>query len=316
MLFKKLKLLFITKDWSIGIERNNYYLSHSLSRLTKLTIWETPGNIHDILSTLDFIPDFILLNDLRPSRCPNVTGLQTCDIPVGMIMHDLQYKTEYRKHFIEENNILYLFTHYRDKFLELFPEYEDRMIWFPHFVHTDVYKDYKQKKEIDFLLMGSTYPPVYPLRASILHGMKNLPNFTFHEHPGYDKERYDEENYLVGTRYAKEINRAKIFFTCDSIFKYPVMKYYEVLACNTLLLASHSKELEDLGFIPGIHFVEVNEENYYEKAMYYLENFESIGKVIAKNGYKMVRKQHSVKARAKFLVKKIKEILENEKERS
>ncbi|MCA1320830.1 glycosyltransferase [Bacillus tianshenii] len=309
MLFKKLKLLFITKDWSSGIERNNFFLSQSLSKLTKLTIWESSGNIHDILTSLDFTPDFILLNDLRPSRCPDITGLNTCDIPVGMIMHDLQYKTDYRRQFIEENNILHLFIHYRDRFIEYFPEYEDRMIWFPHFVQTDVFKDYKLKKDIDFLLMGSTYPPIYPLRATILDGLKKLPNFIFHEHPGYGRGRYDEESYYVGTRYAKEINRAKIFFTCDSIYKYPVMKYYEVLACNTLLLASHSKELEDLGFIPGIHFVEVNEENYYEKAMYYLENYESIGKTIAKNGYKMVRKHHSVKARAKFLVKKIKEII-------
>jgi Glycosyl transferases group 1 len=313
LLFKKLKLLFITKDWSSGIERNNYYLSQTLRKLTKLTIWEEPGNIHDILSSLDFIPDFILLNDLRPSRCPEITGLQTCEIPVGMIMHDLQYETSYRKQFIEENNILYLFTHYRDKFLEWFPEYEDRMIWFPHFVHTDVFKDYKQEKEMDFLLMGSTYSPIYPLRAAILDGMKDLPNFTFHEHPGYDKGKYDEEDYFVGRRYAKEINRAKIFFTCDSIYQYPVMKYYEVLASNTLLLASHSKELEELGFIPNVHFVEINTENYYEKAMYYLENYETIGKDIAKNGYNMVRKQHSVSTRAKYLVKTIKKIVKAKK---
>lgn len=311
MWFKKLKLLFITKDWSSGIERNNFYLSQSLSKLTKLTIWEESGNIHDILSSLDFVPDFILLNDLRPTRCPDIQGLKTCTIPVGMIMHDLQYKTNYRKQFIKENNIQYLFTHYRDTFLDMFPEYEKRMIWFPHFVNIDVFQDYNQEKEIDFLLMGSTHSPIYPLRAAVLDGMKDMPNFIYHEHPGYDKEKYDEENYLVGSRYAKEINRAKIFFTCDSIYKYPVMKYYEVLACHTLLLASHSKELADLGFIPGTHFVEINEDNYKNKAVYYLENYQTIGIEIAKNGYEMVREKHSVKARATFLVKTIKSILKN-----
>ncbi|WP_273126473.1 glycosyltransferase family protein [Bacillus weihaiensis] len=316
MLFTKLKLLFITKDWSSGIERNNYYLSQSLNNLTTLTIWEESGDIQDILTTLHFKPDFILLNDLRPTRCPEITGLKECKIPVGMIMHDLHYKTSYRKQFIEENNIRYLFTHYRDKFLEWFPEYEDRMIWFPHFVHIDVFKDYQEEKTIDFLLMGSTYPPIYPLRAAILDELGNLPNFTYHEHPGYDKETYDEENFFVGSRYAREINKAKIFFTCDSIYQYPVMKYFEVLASRTLLLASHSQELEDLGFIPGIHYVEIDLDTYYEKALYYLQNYEGIGKEIAENGYQMVRKYHSVDVRAKFLVKTINSLIKDLKKES
>lgn len=56
------------------------------------------------------------------------------------------------------------------------------------------------------------------------------------------------------------------------------MKYYETLACNTLLLASCTKEIKDLGFIPGVHFIEIDEENFMRKAQYHLRNYETLGK--------------------------------------
>ncbi|MBH0231737.1 hypothetical protein H0267_16155 [Halobacillus sp. KCTC 3957] len=35
----------------------------------------------------------------------------------------------------------------------------------------------------------------------------------------------------VDKKYALELNRAKIFFTCGSVFQYPVLKFYEAPAC-------------------------------------------------------------------------------------
>jgi spore maturation protein CgeB len=105
-----------------------------------------------------------------------------------------------------------------------------------------------------------------------------------------------------------EINRAKIFFTCDSIYKYPVNKYFEVLACKTLLLASDSPELYDLGFRSGDNFVAINKHDFLEKAEYYLRNDDE-RKRIANNGYMLVRKRHSTATRAKELTKMIIKIL-------
>ena len=70
-----------------------------------------------------------------------------------------------------------------------------------------------------------------------------------------------------------------------------------MLACNTLLLATASKELFDLGFIPGEHFVPIDEDNFEEKAQYYLEH-ESERLKIAQQGYEMVREKHSTVKRA------------------
>ncbi|WML39500.1 glycosyltransferase [Neobacillus sp. OS1-2] len=314
MLFRRVRLLFITKNWMNGIERNTYYLTEALKKRMVVEVWEEPGDINDILATIHFKPDFILLNDIRPTRCPEITGLKDCPIPFGIIMHDLHYQMEARKQFVEQNNVQYIFTHYRDAFLSGYPEYKDRMIWLPHFVNIDVFKDYQLPKTLDFLMMGVVLESVYPLRDRILQQLREDPHFTYHPHPGYLHESYDENQFLVGTRYAKEINQSKIFFTCDSIYHYPLMKYYEVLACNTLLLAPSSAELFDLGFVPGVHYIDINEENFIEKAFYYLQNYQTKGKAIAKNGYKMVRKKHSVTVRAKQLEKQFKKIIAKQKE--
>lgn len=84
-----------------------------------------------------------------------------------------------------------------------------------------------------------------------------------------DIERLEKmkKNVFVGQNYAKELNRSKIVLTCDSVFKYPLMKYFEITACNALLLASYSKELGDLGFIPGVNFVAIDELCFEEKKL-------------------------------------------------
>ncbi len=120
----------------------------------------------------------------------------------------------------------------------------------------------------------------------------------------------DDENAFVGEKYARELNRAKIFFTCDSKYQYPVPKYFEASACKTLLMASESKELKDLGFEPGINFVAIEEQNFEEKAKYYLHHEEERLK-IARQGYEMVHSRHSTVKRAMEMAAIIENIIKS-----
>ena len=165
------------------------------------------------------------------------------------------------------------------------------MKWLPLYVNTNIFKDYGLKKDIDWLLMGAITGWVYPPREKVVHTMIGCEGFIYHEHPGYRDISKDEEKIFVGKKYAQEINRAKMFFTCDSIFNYPINKYYEALACKSLLLASSSKELFDLGFIPGVYYVKIDESNVIEKAEYYLHHPDEREKVT--EGYKMVHEKYS-----------------------
>lgn len=149
--------------------------------------------------------------------------------------------------------------------------------------------------------MGALSDKIYPLRTKIAREMAGMKGFVHHHHPGYrDFAPAEEQEKRVGESFAREINKAKIFFTCDSVFKYPIAKYFEVPACSTLLLASGSRELEDLGFIDGKTFVEITEHNYLEKAMYYLEH-EDERLEIARRGYEMIRHNHTAAVRARQL---------------
>lgn len=310
-MMSRLKILFLTRDFRHQVERSSYYLSRELAKQAELKMWHENGHISDILRKLRWRPDFILLNDFKPDYCPFVHGFRDLNIPVGAIMHDLQYKRSSRKHFIEKENIRHLFTIYRDPFLKWFPEFADRMIWFPHHVPTDLFKDDRLPRPIHWLMMGSVIEQLYPLRVQILHTMKNQQGFVYHPHPGYRTVKEHERNAWVGQRYVKEINRAKMFLTSDSVYQFPVLKYYEVAACRTLLLASASKELNDLGFKPGKTFVAVNAANFQEAAKYYLHH-DKERRDIAERGYQMVRERHSTKKRAAELISNIQQIM-NEK---
>lgn len=303
---KSLKLLFVTRDFSQFVERNSYYLSNKLARITQLILYHEPGNIQHILSGLPEQPDFILMNE---DSYPHMSGLQNLNIPYAIIMYDIHTSIEERKKFIMDNGIPHIFSHYRDKFHEWYPELSDRMKWLPIFVNTDLFKDYHLPKEIDWMMMGKIGWGYYPLRNKIYETMKNRPEFIYHPHPGYRNINEQENNdVFVGERYAKEINRAKIFLTCGLCYNYPIIKYYETLACNTLLLAPSFQELTDLGFVPGQHFIAVDENNFLEKAEYYLAHEEERIQ-IADAGCRFVHMHHSVNVRAHQLVSMIEEIL-------
>ena len=309
---KPLKLLLITKDFSKHVEKSSFYLQQELSKLTQLMVWSDHGDIRDILRRLKETPDFILLNDFKPDYTPFIRNLRLSPVPCGAIVHDLHYKIPQRKRFYVQEKIHYLFSIYRDAFYRYYPEFRERMIWLPHHVPTTIFKDYGSEKDIDWLMSGALYPHIYPLRHCMYERLKNHSGFVYVKHPGYKNVDEQTPGVFVGKTYAMLLNRAKIFLTCDSVEKLPVLKYFESLACGALLLASESLELFDLGFIDGETFIAVNQDNFMERAEYYLK-CEEEREAIARRGMEMVRRRHSTAQRAKELVRHIRNIVTREK---
>ncbi|WAA13133.1 glycosyltransferase [Fervidibacillus halotolerans] len=307
---KKLNLLLIMRDFRKWNNPKQYYFARELAKITNLVIWHNEGNIHEILKKLRVQPDFILIMYYRsnPLICPPITGLNSLHIPFGVYVMDLHNLHQFRK-AVKEDNVQHIFSVYRDSFYRRFPELSDRMKWLPQHVPTDLYKDYNQKKEIDLLMMGTISKSIYPLRYKIKETLKDNPNFTYHPPP---PSRYMDKKQkgFVRERYARELNKAKIFFTCDSIFQYPILKYFEAPACKTLLLAPYSNELRDLGFIPGKNFVAIDETNFLEQAEYYLKNDKERQR-ITDEGYEFIRKNHSTEVRVKQFVKMVEDILQS-----
>lgn len=304
-----MNVLFISEDTSRFITKNYHYLEQELNQFVNLTCYRKSGHINSILRQLHKRPDFILLlNDMERHISPLIKGLQHTDIPVGLFVNDVHRFTKRRKNDIQKFNIPHLFTVVRDPFLKAYPEMKDKMEWFPHFIHPKIYKDYGMKRDIPMLMMGAVNE-VYPLRKKIKDFYADDKRFLYYSHPGYRHFSKDEEQHLfVGTNYAQLLNRAKIFFTSPSIYQYPVLKYFEALACKTLLLAPTFKELEDLGFIPDYHFVAITEKNFSEKAAYYLNNDAERMK-ITEQGYQFVHSNHTLHIRTKQLIQRMKHLI-------
>lgn len=310
----RLKILFITRDFSKYLERNFYYMQMELQKQVLLTVEHRGGNLGEIVRRMPNKPDFILLNDMfHAAYCPPVQGLAQLDIPWGMIMHDLHSKVEQRREFLQRFPSSNIFTIYQHAFRVRYPEFKGNLRWLPHFVDPVVFRDYQQRKRIDILLMGATNRKVYPLRHAIKTSLTGRPGFVSHDHPGYVDFASDAQA-RVARSFAVEVNRAKIFMTCDSIYRYPLRKYFEVPACHTLLLAPENPDLIQLGFRPGVHYVAISPRDYLAKANFYLHpNNEALRNKISHQGYEFVREKHTTATRTRELLQMIRSITGNRK---
>jgi len=320
---EKLKILILIRpfDMSYPKHRPKFETIRTIEKYAEVKYWYTNGNIHEIMETLNFTPDFILHYDMAYSYAlaPYISGLDQVDIPKGCFVIDSHFSPTTRSHYFESNKIDLIFSSTKSHFLKTYPKYADKFRWFPFSINTKIFKDYNLEKDINFLLMGLVFDGteengyksmtpkgIYPFRDEVLRRMRNVEGFVYHPHPGHNAG----ENALVNENYAKELNRAKMFFTCGSEFKYPVLKYFEAPACKTLLLAEPVPDIYELGFKDGENFVACDRSNFYEKAMYYLEN-ESERIRITENGYKFIHTEHTDDARAQNFVREVRNFIES-----
>ncbi|WP_219838742.1 glycosyltransferase [Paenibacillus sp. R14(2021)] len=301
----KLNILYFTIDWSTYTYKPDHYFKLELATLPDVHVHfrEQGGYLPDILSTLDFIPDFIYMDNFKHSRNLSAlpTGMNKVSIPKGILFHDVNRSNDTFRSYVKENKIDLIFVHYRDAFLKYFPKYHDRLRWLPNHAYKPVFHRYNVQKTIDYLMMGRV-KDYYPLRKEIIRKMHKLEGFVSHEHPGYRWFTNNEKETLyLDQNYAKEINRAKMFLTCGSKYDFAVGKYFEIPACGTLLLASGFNELEDLGFIHKKTFIEINKSNFMDKAQYYLRH-EDVRNAITEKGYELVRSRHTTDIRVREFV--------------
>lgn len=304
---RNLHVLLIAKDTSTYLDRSYFYLETELAKKTQLSVWRTSGHIQTILQKLSIQPDFILLvQDIGSRFEPMIHGLAEIPIPSAVFVNDVHRFTETRRSFLRKNRNTHLFSVTRYACMDEYSEFEDRMEWFPHFIHPSIFKDYQFNKDIGILMLGKV-DKTYPFRNYVKQVFQMHPQFLTRTHPGYT---FFEDPYhkLVGERYAMELNKAKIFITCPSIYTYPVKKYFEALACSTLLLAPHFDELGDLGFKPGEHFVQVDQQTVLDAVTYYLYN-EVERNTITKKGYAFMHETHTISIRTNQLIKKMEEII-------
>lgn len=329
---KRLNILILIKPfWKIATHQPKIDMIRSLENQADVMYWYEDGHIEEILQEIDRKPDFIFHYDIAWNNrlAPRIDGLGEIDIPKGCFVIDLHWSPDGRLRYFKDNKLDIIFSVSKYPFIQVFPQYKEQMVWLPWSINPDVFKDWGNKKEIDYLLMGLVYVDIskenkygkpgkiprkgrYAFRDAVFEQMRNKEGFVFHPHPG---QRAQSDELFVKEKYAKELNRAKIFFTCGSRNEtgaYAVLKFFEAPACNTLLLAEKNAEIDELGFIEGVHYVACTEENVVEKAACYLENKKKRAE-ITKNGFKLIHKYHTNDMRAHQMIKEIEHVIQTKK---
>jgi hypothetical protein len=197
-----------------------------------------------------------------------------------------------------------LFCRYRQEFLKYQKSYVNKfnkLEWLPWGVNLDIFKDYGLEKEYDVTMAGYHFPPYYYYRYMAFDILEDKKYFTELPHLGY----FEKEDGVYGEDYAKFLNKSKISITCGMVYNRPVMKFYEIPASRTLLVANMFKELSELGFKHNENMVVMDLDNL-DKQMKDLIADDDMRNEITDNGYKFVRENHSVDIRAKQFIEELK----------
>ncbi|WP_134704967.1 glycosyltransferase [Ammoniphilus sp. YIM 78166] len=309
---KRLKLLFLVKPFGSKYPKHKakYDFLRAIEEFAEVKYWNNDGDIREILKKLNYSPDFIFHYDVgwNFTYAPKIKGLEKLTIPVGSYVIDVHSPKEQRLRYFKESKVDLIFSVTKHPFLKAFPQYKSKFRFLPFSINPDVIKNWKEPKDIDFLLMGLiSSRQRYPLREAVLKKMSGMAGFVHIPHPGHFAA--PRKDLIVNENYARTLNRSKIFFTCGGLLKYPVMKFFEAPGCGTLLFAEPNPDITELGFKDGVNYVACHPSNFYEKALYYLEN-EDERERISKNGYDFIHAHHTNRVRAKEFIRYVEDYLQ------
>ena len=179
-------------------------------------------------------------------------------------------------------------------------------------INPEIYKPTSDRKRFDVAFLGATFQVHYPFRYLIreelpLLARKERWNVLIRDTlPGMALDKkisfLSKKGYIVGSKYAEALAHSKAFLFGTSVYRYPLMKFYEGMGCGTCVMADVPLSAEELHLIPSWNFVAVDEGNWKEKLKYYIKHDEEREK-IALMGHKTVMRHHTAEVRAKQLVR-------------
>lgn len=175
----------------------------------------------------------------KPLSMPNFSKIKT---PKCIRYNEMWSQEWTKKEIVTSNCELVICHHFNDikRYAgKLDPRF--KLVHNPHCAEKTIFKDYKQQKDMDVLLVGVRSKRFYPLRGKIYSGVLDILRAkgyraTHYKHPGYKLNGLPAiEAQTVA--YAKAINRAKIVITCSSVYEYALAKYAEIPMCRSVLCA-------------------------------------------------------------------------------
>jgi len=245
----------------------------------------------------DANPDIILITDRVQTLIDDPwKNLDKVKVPKVQYAGDPHNDTPYIVDFCIKNKVDMVLLQYFDG---IACEYEQKLPnaiigHLPWCIDKRLFRNYGCKRIIDFICIGHAEEKYYPFR-------RELWSYIEKQHPFPRLYSITKSPWIGRDKYIEKLNQSKICPFGTSIYKYPLAKFFEAMACGTLVMADKPIDWETLHFIPDVNFVEINRENYKEKLEDYLRNTDEREKII-RNAHKMVMKYHTSIARVNKLL--------------
>jgi len=195
-------------------------------------------------------------------------------------------------------------ANFEQKMEKLNIKWRQPIFWLPHCISPKIFKDYKQKKTIDALSVGTLmHKSTKEDRQFFLNTIKKMPIKS--ERAVAD--RYKREH--KGANFSKIINRARVTGTTNT--KWQVLaKCFEIPASRSCMFCNDSSDMEELGFVDGVTYVRWNRDDLRDKLHYYLIENPEMLQQITDNGYNMVHERHNTVVRADEWMSYMEQIME------
>jgi hypothetical protein len=193
----------------------------------------------------------------------------------------------------------------KEYFENIYPSYVGKMRFMPDFFGpTSRYASlHIQENPVNnCLLSGAVNPDVYKIRYHVYHNGDS--NKIFHVPPPYPVAPHD----FVGDKYARLLNKFQCCVTDGSIYDFAVNKVFEIPAAGSLLLCNQTKDMDNCGFVPGVHYVPITLETSLETIYRVLDQPHKY-QDIKRQGREFVLKRHSMDNRFDWLKSVIREDL-------
>ena len=323
-----MKILFLTIDRSNVVTKHWGWLQDSLANIVDVDFIKIPtndmkagqfarkvclGEIYVKPVTIKKGYDFILTDSNFAFKNEPWDKIK---IPRGMIIQDLHYNKENPKEnpylmvqIAKKQHWDIVFHRFKYPIMEWFPELTktSKLVWLPHCVDVDMFKDRKLTKKYDVIIPGWHFDEYYPYRHKAHELLKDKHYYTEIERPpetGYK----DNSRWPVADDFSKVLNKSKICITDGLKHNYVILKYFEMAASNTCIFSNWFDELADVGFKPNENMVVMDFNNLDSQIRLWLDHDKEREK-IAENAYNLVMSRHTADIRAKEIINEINGIL-------
>lgn len=229
--------------------------------------------------------------DISVLKCENITLVYKID--------DLYPYKDIRKKCINYADLLigpYQYLFKEEKIIQMYPSIKSKESYhIPYSAVDSFYKNIEfNNTPTEKIFVSGAVSSVYPLRNYILRYTEYIERL---EHPTYKNHKHK----IINEVYYKKLSDYLCCFTDASIYKYVLLKVFEICSVGSLLLCDEliQDELYRIGFENNVNYMSCNKENLVTKMKWILDkkNRKIVDEIRLK-GMNLVRNNHNTNNRS------------------